>query len=160
MRIRASIALIVLLSSSFVLAASPKPKDAVAAIRAADQEWARVFAARDIDKSVGMCAESASVLAPNAPRATGRDAIRQSFSGFFALPDLVISWQPSDIRVARAGDLGYSTGAYQMTFKDPAGKTIADHGKYATIWEKQRDGSWKVVLDVFNSDMPAVAPSP
>lgn len=155
---RAGVALIALLLLSPVLAAASQSKGDIAVIRAADQEWAHVFGARDIDKSVSMCAESASVLAPNAPRATGRQAIRELFSGFFALPDLAISWQPSDVRVARGGDIGYTTGAYQMSFKDPAGKTISDHGKYATIWEKQGDGTWRVILDVFNSDLPPGSP--
>lgn len=58
----------------------------VDAVRAADQGWNRVFGAKDLDKSVGYCAKDGSVLAPNAPAATGRDAIRTLFTGFFALP--------------------------------------------------------------------------
>jgi ketosteroid isomerase-like protein len=144
--------------SSLSLAADPKPKGAAASIRAADQEWSRVFGARDLEKSVNTCSETGSVLAPNAPRATGRQAIRQLFTGFFGLPDLAISWETSDVRVARSGDMGYSTGAYQMSFKDPTGKAISDHGKYVTVWEKQHDGTWRVLLDAFNSDLP-VAPA-
>jgi len=45
----------------------------------------------------------------------------------------------------------------------PDGTPMTDHGKYATIWRKQTDGSWKVVVDIFNSDvempMPSSAPS-
>ena len=125
-----------------------------AAIQAADRDWARVFAAKDLDQSVNACAETASVLAPNAPKASGRAAIRQVFAGLFALPDLAVAWAPSEARVARSGELGYTSGAYQMSFKAPDGKTVSDHGKYATVWEKQKDGGWKVVLDIFNSDLP------
>jgi ketosteroid isomerase-like protein len=32
-----------------------------------------------------------------------------------------------------------------------------DKGKYVTIWRKQPDGSWKVVEDMFNSDIPMLA---
>ena len=31
---------------------------------------------------------------------------------------------------------------------------IPDHGKYIEIWRRQSDGSWKVALDIFNSDLP------
>jgi ketosteroid isomerase-like protein len=52
------------------------------------------------------------------------------------------------------GELAYSTGTYTLSFNDPAGKGVTDRGKYATVWRKQGDGSWKVVIDVFNSDLP------
>jgi len=132
------------------------PEDA---IRAADQHWARVFAAKDLENSVAFCAENASVLAPNAPIATGKQAIGQLFSGFFALPSLTIEWHPTKVEVARSGELGYSTGVYQMSFKDSSGKLVTDRGKYVTVWKKQADGSWRVALDIFNSDLPATAAS-
>jgi ketosteroid isomerase-like protein len=128
------------------------------AIRAADQEWLKVFAAKDLEKSVAFCAEDGSVLAPNAPIATGRPAISQLFTVFFSLPEFNIQWLPSKVSVARSGEMGYSTGTYQLSFKGPAGTTIADHGKYVTVWQKQGDGSWKVALDIFNSDLPAATP--
>jgi uncharacterized protein (TIGR02246 family) len=130
----------------------PSPADAV---RAADQEWMKVFAAKDLDKSVAFCAEDGSVLAPNAPIATGREAIRKLFAGFFALPGLSISWQPSKAEVAKSGELAYTTGTYQMSYNGAAGKQVTDKGKYVTVWKKQGDGSWKVLADIFNSDLPA-----
>lgn len=136
-------------------AASPKPGGPEAAIRAADQAWLKSFAGKDLEKSIEACAETASVLAPNFGRADGKEAIRKLFTGYFALPEFTVSWQPMQVQVARSGDLGYSCGSYTLSFKGPDGKTIADRGKYATIWRKQADGRWKVVLDAFNSDLPA-----
>lgn len=129
------------------------PEDAV---RKADQDWLRVFAAKDLAKSVGFVIAGGSVLAPNAPIATGHEAISKSFAGFFALPDLKIEWHPAKVEVSKSGELGYSTGFYRMTFKDPAGKTVEDHEKYVTVWKKQR-GSWKVAYDIFNSDLPSTS---
>ena len=123
-------------------------------IRKADQDWLRVFAAKDLAKSVDFVMADGSVLAPNAPIATGHEAVSKLFAGFFALPDLKIEWTPKEVNVARAGDLGYSTGAYHMSFKDPAGKTIEDNGKYVTIWKRQ-NRKWRVAYDIFNSDLPA-----
>ena len=122
-------------------------------------QWAKDFSAKNLEKSVGICLDNASVLTPNEPRATGRDAIRKVFEGFFALPDLAISWTPSEVGVAASGDLGYSTGDYQMSFKDPKGNVISDHGKYVTIWKKGKDGGWMVQLDAFNSDVPLPPPA-
>lgn len=127
-------------------------QSAADAIRKADQDWLRVFAAKDLAKSVDFVIADGSVLAPNAPIATGHDAISKSFAGFFALPDLKIEWRPNKVEAARSGEMGYSTGAYQMSFKDPGGKTIEDRGKYVTVWKKQ-NGQWKVAYDIFNSDL-------
>jgi ketosteroid isomerase-like protein len=133
---------------------SPTPEDQ---IRQADQDWLLAFAAKDLAKSVDFVATEGSVLAPNSAIATGHDAIRKSFAGFFAVPDLKIEWHPTDAKVARSGELGYTTGFYQMSF-NTGGKTIFDRGKYVTIWKKQRDGEWKVAYDIFNSDLPSSPP--
>jgi ketosteroid isomerase-like protein len=44
--------------------------------------------------------------------------------------------------------------------KDPQGNPVADHGKFVEVWKKQADGKWKVVEDIFNSDVPMAAPAP
>jgi uncharacterized protein (TIGR02246 family) len=125
------------------------------AVRATDDAWMKVFAAKDLDKSVAFFDEKGAVLASNAPIAQGREAIAKSFAGFFTLPNLKITWRADKADVAKSGELGYTSGTYQMSFSDPAGKTVSDKGKYVTVWTKQTDGSWKVLLDIFNTDMPA-----
>jgi ketosteroid isomerase-like protein len=123
-------------------------------LRSADQAWMKVFSAKDLDKSVAFVAPNGSVLAPNAPIATGAEAIRKSFSGFFALPDLRISWNPTMAEASRSSDLGYTQGTYEMSFTGAGGKQVSDKGKYVTVWKRQPDKSWKVVADIFNSDLP------
>ena len=66
----------------------------------------------------------------------------------------MIEWHPTKVDVAGAGDMGYSSGVYQLSFKDPSGRTISDKGKYITIWKKEAGGKWKVAMDIFNSDLP------
>ncbi len=129
-------------------------KDA-AALRAADQQWEKVVAAKDIDKSVAACAADGSVLPPNALIATGPTAIRKVFEGFFALPGFKLTWNVDTAEVAKSGDLGYTRGTYELTFNNAAGKPVTEKGKYVTVWKKQADGSWKVAADVFNADAPS-----
>jgi ketosteroid isomerase-like protein len=38
--------------------------------------------------------------------------------------------------------------------KDSKGKPVQERGKYLTVWRKQADGNWRVVIDTFNSDAP------
>ncbi len=42
-------------------------------------------------------------------------------------------------------------GNYVYTAKNKEGKLVANYGKYTSIWKKQKDGEWKVVVDMGNS---------
>ena len=125
-------------------------------IRAADRAWLEAFAAGDLDGSLAFCAEDCEVLPEHAPRARGREAIRELFARWFK-PGLKISWTPDTVGAAASGDLGFSSGSYQMSFIDAAGNVVSDHGKYVVVWKKQADGSWKVVRDISNTDLPLKA---
>jgi ketosteroid isomerase-like protein len=124
------------------------------ALLAADAAWMKVYAAKDLDKSVALCDDEASMLPPNAPIATGKDALTKLIGSAFAFPNYTLSWHANKAGVARSGELGYTSGTYDFSFKDASGKTIADKGKYLTVWKKEADGSWKVLFDMFNSDLP------
>jgi len=126
--------------------------DAADGVRAADAAWMKVYSAKDLNKSVAFFDEQGSMLAPNAPVATGKAAISPLIARDFASGDLV--WHADKVGVSLSGDLGYSSGTYKFTFKDPSGRPAIDNGKYLTVWKKQADGSWKVLFDTFNSDMP------
>ena len=124
------------------------------ALRAADAAWLKTYEAKDLDKAVAFCDEQGSLLWPNAPIATGKNAIAKLTAGAFAIPDFKLEWHPNKAGVARSGDLGYTSGTYVWTFKDASGKPMSDKGKYLTVWKKQPDGSWKVLFDTFNTDLP------
>jgi ketosteroid isomerase-like protein len=72
--------------------------------------------------------------------------------------DFSIAWQPTKVEAARSGDIGYSVGTYHVMFTGPDKKMIMDDGKYSTVWKKQADGSWKLAVDMFNSNTPLPAP--
>jgi ketosteroid isomerase-like protein len=149
-RVVAGLVLLVLSASAAALGQrSEKETDA---ILAADAAWLKVYQAKDLAKSVAFCDEQASMLAPNAPIATGKDAIAKLIAEDFAHDN--IEWYANKVGVSRSGDLGYTSGTTGMTFKDASGKTVAYKGKYLTVWKKQADGEWKVLYDMFNSDLP------
>jgi len=146
------IASLIVLAISTGAAPAQSGGDAVDSIRAADAAWLKVYSAKDLEKSVAFCDEQGSMLAPNAPIATGKAAIAKMIAGDFAFGDLV--WHADKAGVSRSGDLGYTSGTYKFSFKDPSGRPAVDNGKYLTVWKKQADGSWKVLFDAFNTDLP------
>ena len=75
--------------------------------------------------------------------------------GFLDQKDNQLTWTPVGADISASGDLGYTYGNYEFHSKDKDGKQIVEHGKYTSIWKKQRDGSWKVVLDMGNASPEA-----
>jgi uncharacterized protein (TIGR02246 family) len=122
-------------------------------IRELEAQWARTAADNDLEGSVSYYSDDASILPPNAPIASGKQAIRSVWASVLG-PGVSLSWQVSKLEVSRSGDLAYVMGAYQFAQKDPQGKTVTDHGKTVEVWKKQPDGKWKAVVDIFNSDLP------
>jgi ketosteroid isomerase-like protein len=62
-------------------------------------------------------------------------------------PAVVLEWMPVTGDVARAGDLGYTTGPWVRSERKPGGKPLA-YGWYFTVWKRQVDGTWKVAADI------------
>ncbi len=70
---------------------------------------------------------------------------------------IVLNWAPIFGGMARAGDLGWNTGPTVVEDTSPE-KQPAQHGMFFSVWKKQSDGNWRVVLDLGNSTPAAVAP--
>jgi ketosteroid isomerase-like protein len=62
-----------------------------------------------------------------------------------------LEWTPVKAVIANSGELGYTFGNWIYTAKDTV------YGSYVTIWKKQKDGSWKFILDGGNTTPPPVA---
>jgi uncharacterized protein (TIGR02246 family) len=129
------------------------------ALRDLDDQWSKAAAAKDLDKTVSFYSDDAIVMPPNAPADTTKETIRKSWQDLLASPGLVISWKTTKVEVAKSGDLACVSGTYEVTMNVPSGKPINDRGKYVEVWEKQADGKWKCGMDIWNSDLPAPAPS-
>ena len=130
------------------------------ALRDLDAQWSKAAEAKDVDKTVSYYAESAVVMPPNASAAMTKESIRSAWKEMLTTPGAAISWKATKVEVAKAGDLAYVSGTYEETMTDASGKPAKDRGKYVEIFKKQADGTWKVVADIWNSDLPASASSP
>jgi ketosteroid isomerase-like protein len=60
-----------------------------------------------------------------------------------------MTWRPTEGDIAASGDLGYTIGRWEFT-----GAEGSARGSYVTIWRRQPDGSWKVVVDIGDVDAP------
>jgi uncharacterized protein (TIGR02246 family) len=150
---------VVLFSFTFVcLAPAADTKSAIEkALRDLDAQWSAAAGAKDVDKTVSFYSNDAIVMPPNASAATTKESIRSAWKEMLASPGAAISWRTTKVEVAKSGDLAYVSGTYEETMTDASGKPVKDHGKYVEVWKKQADGSWKVVADIWNSDLPVAA---
>ncbi|MGH9754087.1 MAG: TPR end-of-group domain-containing protein [Blastocatellia bacterium] len=72
-------------------------------------------------------------------------------------PPITLNWAPAHGDIAQAGDLGWNTGP-TLIEDTSAEKKPARHGMFFSVWKKQSDGSWRVVLDLGADTPAAVAP--
>jgi ketosteroid isomerase-like protein len=92
-----------------------------------------------------------SVEVPNgADFFLGKEAIAKTM-GFLDDKNNRLTWTPVGADISASGDLGYTYGTFEFRSNGKDGKPVVNHGKYTSIWKKQKDGSWKVVLDMGNA---------
>jgi len=96
-------------------------------------------------------APDAIVMPANEEVVRGREAIVSWFESFPPFEDM----QLNQVEVDGAGDIAYVYGTFSMILMLPdVEEPVPDAGKYIEIWRRQADGSWKIVMDIFNSDLP------
>jgi ketosteroid isomerase-like protein len=62
-------------------------------------------------------------------------------------PGTSLSWRPVYASVAASGDLAFTVGESIRTGRSASGAAEQRFGKYLTVWQRQRDGTWKFVVD-------------
>lgn len=137
------------------LAGAPATEAAVKqAIDSADARFGVAAMKGDVAALASFYTDDAMFMGPNAPAYRGHDAITKNFADIIAAAKLsAFKLQSTD--VIASGDYAIETGTYDQTFTLPkATKAIHDVGKFVVIWKKQTDGSYKIIRDVWNSDLP------
>jgi ketosteroid isomerase-like protein len=62
-------------------------------------------------------------------------------------PPFRLDWWPVFGDIAASGELGYTTGPYEVTDLSPE-KRAPRYGFYFSVWRKQADGAWRVQVDM------------
>jgi ketosteroid isomerase-like protein len=129
-----------------------------AAIRkTADVDHLNAAKAGDVDAVLAVYEDSASVLPPDAPIATGKEALRGVWTEITASPS--VDWKTTKVEVSSAGDLAYSRGTYELGVTDTEGNPASVVGKWVAVWKKQADGSWKQTVGIWNQDQAEPTPA-
>jgi ketosteroid isomerase-like protein len=136
-------------SFTYVPPAGPT-KDNADTLRRLEGEFMRAAAERGSAGYMSYYADDA-VEVPNGTATIQGKANIAKTMGFLDDKNNHLTWTPVGADISASGDLGYTYGTFEFRSKDKDGKMVVEHGKYTSIWKKQRDGSWKVVLDMGNA---------
>ena len=123
-------------------------------ILAADRAFAQATAEGGVEGWVSYFADD-GVMISGGGEVAGGQAVRELMSPAFADSSFSLTWEPIRGEVSEANDLGYTIGRYESRRVGDAGDTTFEKGLYVTIWRKQVDGSWRVALDIGDSEEAA-----
>jgi len=135
---------------NFHPSASASVKATADTLRQLEAEFMQATAERGSQGYLSYYAEDAVEVPNGVGLIQGKANIAKTM-GFLDVKDNHLTWTPVGADISSSGDLGYTYGTYEFRSKDKDGKPTVEHGKYTSIWKKQKDGSWKVALDMGNS---------
>ncbi len=110
-----------------------------------EAKFARDVAARGGAAFAEWFADDGVALGNGAAPLLGKVAIARSATW---LPkDYQLTWTPTAAMMGPSGDMGYTWGHFEGHSKDANGNPVTVTGRYMTVWRREKDGTWKVVLD-------------
>ena len=147
----------VLLLFVFIVSAKgySQSNDALKAkIEAINKEMGSAMLTNDLEKSLSFYTKDALSLPEFGKMREGIDAIRKAEEEEMKSGSKVTAVEFITLKVSSCDNLVTEIGTYKLTLTIP-GKPdpINDQGKYLTIWEKQPDGSLKVKIETWNTDV-------
>ena len=111
----------------------------------------------DADRCSALWAADGVLMPPHHPSVQGHPAIVQYFRSLFSQSTFRFAFTSSHIHID--GDTALERVTYTATiWPGDDVPPIEDAGKGIHVYRRQRDGSWKLTHDIWNSDR-AVAPS-
>ena len=130
----------ILLALSALSLIARTPAESVKSLVASEGAFAAMAQQKGInDAFLAYLAEGSILFHPAPSDARARYNVPEKDTG-------LLYWVPEIAGVSASGDLGWTSGPFEYRKEKTQEKPIAT-GHYVTLWKKQSDGSWKVVLD-------------
>jgi ketosteroid isomerase-like protein len=114
------------------------------------ENYGPTLTAKDWATYVGYYADDAVRMPPNEPMYQGKDAIMAQVEALPAVANLTLTTQLIDGQ----GNLAYARGSYTLDVGPADGELVSVVGKWHAIYERQADGSWLCISDIWNTDEP------
>ncbi|HEV2801477.1 MAG TPA: nuclear transport factor 2 family protein [Pyrinomonadaceae bacterium] len=153
-RVLVPVVICILLSASVgyaqTAASNASPEMLAEARRAIDKgnaQWIEGWEKGDPALVAALFTEDGSILSANGKVTKGRQQIleRQRAGMQYVGRGVKVSVTTLDLWLD--GETAYETGKYSYKYQQK-GQPVVDEGRYVTIWKRQRDGSWKLFMDM------------
>jgi ketosteroid isomerase-like protein len=134
-------------------ASTPRPTFTASdegAIRAMLETYVTTVVSQDWAANVNYYAADAVRMPPDAPVMQGHAAITAWLE---ALPP-VTGFTLTPQAVAGDGDLAWARGTFTLDLAPAGAKPVNMVGKWQAVYNRQADGSWLCVSDIWNTDTP------
>lgn len=128
----------------------------IAAIKEVFNQYVVAVNTGDFDLWISLWTDDAVQMPPDTPARVGKEQIREAMKPGFDQMNLDMTINSiDDVKVY--GDLGIVRCTYTLKMTPKAGgETInaVPDAKDLSLWERQSDGSWKLIYDCNNSNVP------
>ena len=115
------------------------------------EAWDVAQNADDVDGLMAIYGGDMAAMPPDMPEVAGAAALRELWTGF------VGTAQDSDNVLQgfkMSGDLAVIWGTYTSTSTPEGAEPVGVAGKWIGLLERQADGSWKLLRNIWNTDQP------
>jgi ketosteroid isomerase-like protein len=132
-------------------ASTAKEAAFAAAVESIMEKWSTSLLASDSDAWISLWDDDSVKLPINSRMIVGIENIKGGIEG--ELGFAIEKYEVVDIEITAThvdNNLGYAYGIFRTVHVVRPGVKIDRFGKYVTIFKKQDDGSWKIVLDCSN----------
>jgi uncharacterized protein (TIGR02246 family) len=129
----------------------PRASETLADVRRAidkgNAQWSEGWAKGDAAMVAAIFADDGIQLAGSGKIFKGPKQIMERQKAAMAGADPGVKVTVTTVNVWLDGDTAYETGKYKYEYTEK-GKPGTDEGRYVTIWKRQKDGSWKLSMDM------------
>jgi uncharacterized protein (TIGR02246 family) len=127
------------------------------AIELLNKQFIEAFNKGDAAGVANMYTMDARVLPPNVEIVEGRSNIQKFWQGAMSAGLKMVSLET--VHAETHGDVVLEIGRYTLTMPGAGGTTTTDKGKFVVVWKREGE-SWKLAVDVFNTNMPMPPATP
>ena len=120
-----------------------------------NDEFARKMVAGDMESMWGYYSDDVISMPSYEPMLKGIEACKESAKKMEESGMKMTAFKMTVTDIIQSGNLVIDIGTYELTMTMPQMGDMPwdDNGKYMTIWEMQDDGSLKVKVETWNTDV-------